>query len=230
MTQIKAVIFDLDGTLLHSIADIAEANNEMLRSFGYPVHDLKKYIGWIGNGASELVEKSLPTSVQASESIDKYLQLYKQNYRKQLCVKTHLYPKINVLLDYLSNNNIPMAINTNKPDTLTQTLVENYFNQWDFKLAIGQSEKFPHKPNPSAALHIAEQLNISSNEIVFVGDSYVDMQTAMAAKMIPLGVSYGYGNPTRRSDEAYTIVDDALDVIHFINKNNKAFAEMPHTK
>lgn len=192
--EIKAVIFDLDGTLLNSIEDIADANNMMLEEFGYPIHPLNKYVAWIRNGARALVEASLPLEKRTSDIIH-YMNRFGYYYHENINIKSTLYPNIDKVLDLLTENNIPFAIHTNKSQHLTQIVVEKLFNLWHFNDVLGQSERFPSKPNPLGALYLAEQINCPPQNILFVGDSLIDMQTARAAGMIPLGVSWGFGEP-----------------------------------
>ena len=213
--EIKAVIFDLDGTLFDSIEDIADANNKMLQEFGYPIHSLKDYVGWIGNGARTLVEASLPPEKRNSDTLN-YLKVYEDYYRKKINVKSKLYPNIDRMLDFITDNNIPMAINTNKPQLLTELVVEHYFKKWSFKSVIGHSNHFPHKPNPKGALHFAKQINCPPKNILFVGDSLVDIQTAEAAGMVPLGVSWGYGQPSVGGNDV-SIIDRPLELLNYIN-------------
>lgn len=216
--RFKAVIFDLDGTLINTIEDIANANNRMLQQFSYPLHPLVKYIQWIGNGAAKLVYSSLPSNIANGKGAEEYLQIYKKNYTERLCVKSAPYRGITEVLDFLTTSNIPMAINTNKPDDLASAVVDHYFADWKFTDVVGKSDAVPHKPNPTGALNIASRFKCKPEEIVFIGDSYVDMKTALAANMIPLGVSWGYGNPGPQQGENYKIVDESLEIIDFIKQ------------
>lgn len=192
--EIKAVIFDLDGTLLNSIEDIADANNMMLEEFGYPTQPLNKYLDWIRNGALALVKASLPLE-KRKDDISSYVDRFGYYYHENLNIKSSLYPNIDKVLDLLTENNIPFAIHTNKSQHLTQIVVEKHFQLWNFKDVLGQSERFPGKPSPLGALYLAEQINCPPQNILFVGDSLIDMQTARAAGMMPLGVSWGFGEP-----------------------------------
>lgn len=217
--EVKAVIFDLDGTLFDSIEDIADANNEMLKEFGCPAKDLKDYVSWIGNGAKRLVELSLPLHMR-NGNIQPYLEKYKFHYRNHINKKSKLFPNIDQVLDLLAHKNIPIAINTNKPQHLTDIVVEHYLKKWPFQNVIGHSNSFPHKPDPSGALHFAKQIACDPQNILFVGDSVVDIQTAKAAGMMPLGVSWGYGHPGMESDEVI-VVDTPNEMIDCITVKMK---------
>ena len=214
---IKAVVFDLDGTLLNTIEDIADANNQMLSKNALPTHTLDKYIQWIGNGAKQLVEKSLPAN--SGLDIDLCVQEYEQFYEKNSCNKSCLYEGIAEVLDYLVDNDIKITINTNKPQHLTNVVQAYYLNKWPFEVVIGKSKKFLHKPDPSGALYIREQLNIDPAHILFIGDSDVDMNTAKNAQMIPLGVTWGYGHPEAVVD-GNNLIDQVSQIIDFVKQSN----------
>lgn len=192
--EVNAVIFDLDGTLIDTIEDIADANNKMLQEYGYPIHKVSKYIGWIGNGARALVEVSLPPQ-ERNDNTQHYLKKYEQHYGENIHVKSKLFPQIDELLYWLTEKGIPFAINTNKPQYLTNAVVDFYLKKWPFANVIGHSNHFPHKPDPTGALHFAKRINCHPKNVLFIGDSIVDIQTAKAAGMIPMGVRWGYGNP-----------------------------------
>ena len=213
--EVRAVIFDLDGTLFDSIEDIADANNQMLSEYGYPVHDLSEYVKWIGNGARRLVEASLPPQKRGGD-IMPYLKKYADSYQKNISNKSKLFPMVDKVLNVLAEQDIPFAINTNKPQHLTDIVVREHFKKWTFKNVIGHSNVFPHKPDPKGALHFARQIGCDPGNILFVGDSVVDMQTAKAAGMMPLGVSWGYGMPCMEGDNI-TVVNQPEEIIDYIN-------------
>ena len=217
--KIRSVIFDLDGTLLDTIEDIADANNEMLRSYGYPEHPVEEYINWIGSGARKLVKASLPTDTDMSEDkllefLDDYLKLYEKN----IAVKTRLYKGISTVLDYLSEKNIPMSINTNKPYNITKIICDKYLVSWSFRYIYGQNGSIPKKPDPHTALTIAKGLDIKPENILFIGDSTVDLKTAKNAGMPFLGAKWGYGNHRELIEQtgALKMVDYPSQIIEFI--------------
>ena len=215
--EVKAVIFDLDGTLIDSIEDIADANNKMLSDFGFPVHDVKEYIKWIGNGARLLVEASLPPKERGGD-IARFLNKYNNYYQQNTHNKSSVFTGIDKVLDALTEKEIPMAINTNKPQNLTDAVVGYYLKKWPFKSVIGHSNTFPHKPNPKGALHFAKQVNCDPKHVLLIGDSVVDIQTAKAAGMMPLGVSWGYGQPCIEGD-CLKIVNHPQEILDFIENN-----------
>lgn len=222
--KIKAVIFDLDGTLFDSIEDITDSNNAMLRSYGYPVHGVEKYTEWIGNGARKLVLASLPQSADSHEGqLDEYLTSYRSIYADNINNKSQLYPGIPKLLNYLASQQILLAINTNKPQFHTDLIATEYLKNWKFEVVLGQRSEFPKKPDPKAALYIAGQLNIRPENILFIGDSVVDIETAKRGQMIPLGVGWGYGTiKPMNGDTAQLVVNSPKEIIDLIEKINKS--------
>ncbi len=220
--SVKAVIFDLDGTLLNSIEDIADAVNGMLESFGFPIHKLENYIGWIGNGAARLVNAALPRDVfESGTNLNIYLEAFNKYYSQNVHEKSYLYEGISEVLDFLKQQKIPIAINTNKPQNLTDAAYDYYLKNWDFVAVIGQNDHFEKKPAPDAAFAIAEQFGQKPEDILFIGDSYVDVKTALAAGMQPLGVSWGYGTvEAMREAGAVDIIDKTHQIIEFINGLN----------
>jgi phosphoglycolate phosphatase len=187
----KAVIFDLDGTLIDSAPDIADAANQMLANHGYPVHHTSRYKEWIGHGALKLIQRAVPGKRDESylqELLDEYREIHIQNCTN----KTHLYNGIDEMLDYLTGQNISISILTNKPHTITLKVVEHYLSTWKLDFVYGQMPEYPKKPDPARAIEIAGKLKRKPHEMLFIGDSDTDMKTGIAAKMIPIGVTWGY--------------------------------------
>ena len=218
--DIKAVIFDLDGTLFNSIQDIAVSNNLMLEKNNLPTHTVGSYLNWIGNGALKLVVESLPKNIQKSDSevLNKYLSEYSEFYAQNIAIKSSLYDGIDRVLNFLTENSIPMAINTNKPHNLTMQVVEHYLSKWNFNSIIGQQSGVEKKPNPQSALQIAQELDINPKDILFVGDSEVDLNTGKNAGMLTMGVTWGYDNISNNTD-FNIVVDKTSEIIDFIKTN-----------
>ncbi len=219
--KIKSVIFDLDGTLLDTIEDIADSNNKMLRNYGFPEHEIEKYIRWIGNGARKLVIASLPPNANVSEDrLWDYIHDYSKIYAQNIAVKTKLYEGISDVLDYLAANKIPISINTNKPHDLTKIICEKYLQSWSFKYIYGHNGNFLKKPNPQAALAIAKGLDIKPENILFIGDSAVDIKTAKKAGMPCLGVRWGYGNQKLMEElGCENMINSPSQIIKFIESH-----------
>jgi phosphoglycolate phosphatase len=219
--SVKAVIFDLDGTLLHSIVDIADACNHVLQVNNLPVHNEESYVSWIGNGAAKLVERALPDSVKNNpEKVESLIQEYKTYYLDHLMVKSHLYEGIADVLTMLKQHKIPFAVNTNKPHDQTLPIVENYMKDFLPDLVLGQKDNNPKKPDPFAANWIAEQFQVDNKAILFVGDSYVDIKTGKAAGMQTLGVTWGYGEVEPMQEAGCSIFTTTTSELLEYVKNN----------
>ncbi|MEA1896573.1 MAG: HAD family hydrolase [Bacteroidota bacterium] len=190
--NIEGVIFDLDGTLVHTIEDIMDAANTMFKQYGLPVHHEADYLRWIGNGAAKLIESALSEDHDPGQ-LQAYVTSFKEIYSKNLHSKSRLYNGIPGMLDELINQGIKLSILSNKPHHLTEQVAGYYLSNWSFISIFGQREGVPRKPDPYAAEEIADIMNVDAQKIMFVGDSPYDLKTAMAADMIPVGVTWGYG-------------------------------------
>jgi len=187
-----AAIFDLDGTLIDSIRDIGEAMNRTLAAFGYPVHELEKYNYFVGDGVQQLVSRVLPEQHQNAKDIDSCLAAYRLDYGRNWKIHTQPYAGVPDLLSGLVRIGIPIGVLSNKPDGVTRQCVEHFFPQTPFIAVAGQREDVPRKPDPTAALLIAEAMNCPPAECVFIGDTATDMDTAVSAGMFPAGVTWGF--------------------------------------
>lgn len=192
--RISAVIFDLDGTLLNTLEDIADSMNTVLNRYGFPTHPIEKYRIFIGQGLGRLAEKAIQHSNSKGVSIEEIIQELLKEYEKSLNNKTDYYYGIPEVLDDLTSKKLPMAILSNKNDYLTQKLAKIFFHQWPFKIISGNQPGFLKKPDPSLALNMVGKLGTKPNECIFIGDTPADMQTAINAGMFPIGVLWGFRN------------------------------------
>ena len=211
--KLNAVIFDLDGTLLDTLKDIGEAMNRALRSLGYPTYPISAYRQFVGEGATVLAEKVLPPEERNEEKIQLLRSLFIEDYRSNWKVHTRPYPGIEDLLDALTRLGIPMAVFSNKPHYFTRACVETFLSAWEFELVLGEGEECPRKPDPSGALKIADSIGKAPDEIMFVGDTKIDMQTARNAGMVPCGVTWGFRTRDELQDHgAAYIVDHPMEI------------------
>ena len=188
--QIEAVLLDLDGTLVDSLGDLGSSVNHVLTALGLPTHSIDSYRLRIGDGSRTMISRALPENRQ--EFLDQAVESFQNYYRAHCLDQTRIYPGIDSLLDQLKERRYPMAIFTNKPHALTTHIVENLFPSGLFDTCLGQQDDFPKKPDPTGALSIAETLNCRPECTLFLGDSAIDMHTATAAGMVPVGATWGF--------------------------------------
>lgn len=187
----KAVIFDLDGTLVNSIEDIADAMNTVLQSYNYPTHSYEIYKQFVGSGIKRLVIKALPENQCEEAQIDTVFNEMMRIYSTRCTQKTKPYDGIIDLLKQLKNQNIKLAVLSNKADQLTKKIVLALFPNY-FEAVEGLSDEAHKKPNPIKALEISKTLKLPPEDIIFVGDTAIDIQTAQNANMLAVGVSWGF--------------------------------------
>jgi phosphoglycolate phosphatase len=185
----RAIIFDLDGTLINSLEDIADAMNKVLIDNNYPTHTYESYNYFIGNGLRKLVSRALPEEKQ--NEIHRCYEAMMTIYGENCIQKTKPYDGIQALLNELSSKNIHLSVLSNKSDALTKKITQAIFPD-SFEPVSGLTTEELKKPNPSAAIQISKHLKCSPSEVIFVGDSGIDMQTATQAGMYAVGVSWGY--------------------------------------
>ena len=188
----KAVIFDLDGTLLDTLQDIVNTLNSVLSLHGYPVHSLDECRILVGHGMRELVRKALPEGVGTPETIERLLPEFLDHYSRNWNIHSRPYPGISSMLDSLAEHNIKIAILSNKADHFTHLCAEFLLKEWRFDVVMGHHNGIAHKPDPQGALLVAEMLGEKPASILYVGDSGIDMLTASRAGMFPLGVLWGF--------------------------------------
>lgn len=188
----KAVLFDLDGTLLDTLDEIAAAANKALADRGYPTHGREAYRRFVGDGSLALMERVLPESARSQEMLQACLTDYIENYRNGGSRATAPYPGIPELLTVLARDDIGLAVVSNKPDVLTRISMDTFFNGFSFKAVLGLRNGVPKKPDPAAALEAAAMLGADTSGCWFLGDSPMDMECAQRAGMVPVGVRWGF--------------------------------------
>ena len=188
----SAIVFDLDGTLLNTLRDLADSVNAMLERFGYPTHPLDDYRMFVGEGAAQLVERALPPEKREADTVRECLQVYGEIYDQSWSATTVPYPGVPELLDALTHRQRKLTILTNKPDDFTQKCVSEFLGRWKFELVLGQRENIPRKPDPAGAREVIRQLNVPPEEFLYLGDSGTDMRTANAAGLFAVGALWGY--------------------------------------
>ena len=211
----KTVIFDLDGTLLDSIEDIASSMNKVLESLQLPTHKIEDYKYFVGGGVDILVENALNN--HSKEIKDEVTKRFKVEYDGKLHSKTLPYDGIYDLLDELKKLDINLAVLSNKPHEFTVSYVNHFFKDYDFKEVHGQKEDVPKKPDPKAAIDIVKCLDSSCENTYFIGDTKIDMQTAKSANMTAIGVLWGFRDEKELRDfGADFIVSNPLEILKII--------------
>ena len=177
--QFKAVCFDLDGTLLDSLADLADCTNKILLKRGFPEHPVDAFRYFVGDGAKMLMTRVLPEEVRNESLIEDCRQDFETSYRECWNEQTIPYKDIPELLDALIGRQLKLTVLSNKPNEFTLLMVENLLAQWNFEVVLGQREGIPRKPDPAGMLEICQQLEIPAEACLYLGDTATDMKTAV---------------------------------------------------
>lgn len=196
MSLARAIIFDLDGTLLNTLDDLADSGNATLASLGLPTHKTDAYRYFVGLGIEELTRRMLPESMRDEATVARVFAIMAGEYKKRWKDKTAPYPGVPEMLAELSRRGLPMCVLSNKPQLYTTLAVDAFFPARPFTFARGSRPEVPNKPHPAGALALAAELDVPPGSIVFVGDSETDMKTARGAGMMPVGVLWGFRDET----------------------------------
>ncbi len=189
----KAAVFDLDGTLLNTLEDLADATNAVLARHGWSGHPVDAYRYFVGDGPVLLLERALPPEVAGdAERVAELVAEYKEVYATRWDRKSRPYPGIAGLIEGLRGAGLKLAVFSNKPHEFTVKCVEGLLGDWQWDVVLGLRENFPKKPDPHGALEVAAQLGVRPGECVYFGDTATDMKTATAAGMFPVGVLWGF--------------------------------------
>lgn len=213
----KAAIFDLDGTLLNTLEDIADSMNLSLKASGFPGHDYETYKVLVGDGMDTLVRRALPEANRDEATVAKCLLDMRRQYGRRWSDKTRLYPGISAMLDALVARGVRLAVLSNKPDDFTRTVVSTLLTRWNFDPALGARPDVPKKPDPAGALEIAAKLSLKPAEFLYVGDTNTDMWTATRAGMFALGALWGFRNAEElQSSGANALIEIPADILNFL--------------
>jgi len=196
MSDYRGIIFDLDGTLLSSLEDIADCANLALEQMGFPAQPLEKYRYFVGDGVALLIQRILPEEVRGDEKIRaELLARYSREYGENegWAQKTAPYPGIPELLDAIDRKGVKKAVFSNKPANCTELCVSRLLSPWTFDEVVGQKDGvIPKKPDPAGARIILERWKMSPEEVLYVGDTSTDMKTAQNAGLFSIGVTWGF--------------------------------------
>ena len=213
----KGVIFDLDGTLANTLADIAGSMNRALKANGFPVHPVDDYKLLVGRGLDNLVLQSIPGDARTPGNAAALLSEMIGDYNVHCLDKTCLYSGIRSLLSQLAVLTIKMAVFSNKAEPLTIKIVEHLLGDVEFVQVMGARPDLPKKPDPAGALVLSNKMGIPPHEIVYVGDSDVDMITATRAGMLAVGVVWGFRSAEELLNHgAKFLLNQASDLIQVL--------------
>lgn len=209
----RLAIFDLDGTLLNTIADLATATNQALEACGFPTHPIEAYPFFVGNGINKLFERALPAEARTEENVLRIRAHFLPYYDEHNADLSRPYPGIPQLLENLQAAGIQVAVASNKYHRATEKLIRHYFPTIRFAAILGQREGVPIKPHPQIVEDILALVPVSKEEVIYIGDSGVDMQTALNAGVESIGVTWGFRpreellqySPTHLADTAKEI-------------------------
>lgn len=213
----KAVLFDLDGTLLDTLEDIGNAVNHVLEKHDFPTHTIDAYRYFVGDGAAMLMHRALPENKRNDDTIRKCVEAFREEYGRNWNIRTRPYDGIAEMLNALTHHGIRMAVLSNKPDDFTKRCVAGFLSDWNFDIIMGQKNSFPLKPDPTSALEIAGCLHISPSRFIYLGDTAIDMKTAVAAGMFPVGALWGFRTERELSaNGALVMIKRPQDILNLL--------------
>ncbi len=210
----KLYLFDLDGTLVNSLEDLADAANWMLEQSGFPTHPLEEYRRFVGNGVYKLVERALPEERRSPAGVTALKAVFDTRYQAHCMDKTRPYPGIPFLLAELKKQGADLAVLSNKSDAFVRKIVEGLFGNSLFCAVRGQREGVPKKPAPDGVWSLLEERGIARADTLFIGDSDVDIETAQNAGLRSAGVIWGFrGREELTAAGADYLVTDPLQIL-----------------
>jgi len=213
----RAVLFDLDGTLLDTLDDLADAMNRVLIDLGAPTHDREAYRHFIGDGVEWLVRRALPHEQASDEQVKRAVAEMRRHYGACWDRKTRPYPEIPELLDALAERQLTLAILSNKPHDFVVRLADRLLGRWCFARVLGARPGVPKKPDPTAARAVAAELGIPPSAWRYLGDTAIDMQTARAAGMAAVGVLWGFRDADElRAGGAQQLIARPLELLDLL--------------
>lgn len=210
----KAVIFDLDGTLLNTLDDLADSTNYALSKFGYPTRTIEEVRQFVGNGVAKLIERAIPEG-KNNPNFEKCLAIFKENYAQNMYNKTAPYNGIIEMLSNLKSRGIKIAVVSNKFDLAVKELCKKYFEGFiDFAAGENEAQGIKKKPAPDTVISVLTEFNFAPEDAVYVGDSDVDIMTAKNSKMPCISVTWGFRDEKFLLENGATILINAPSEIY----------------
>jgi len=190
--RFDAALFDLDGTLLDTLADLAAATNAALERHGFPPHPTAAYRRIVGDGQVNQILRALPASDRDEATVARVLAAAREEYARRWADHTRLYGGVAAMLNELAARGVRMAVLSNKPHAMTLQAADRFLAAWPMEVVLGARDGVPLKPDPSAALEVAARMGLAPARFLYVGDTNTDMQTARAAGMHAVGALWGF--------------------------------------
>jgi phosphoglycolate phosphatase len=213
----RAAVFDLDGTLLDSLNELGIAANTILEKNGFPTHPLERYKLFVGEGAEILMRRALGEKASDDAIVSRCLSEFLTEYHNLCGRYASLYPGIPELLDTLCKRGLKLAVLSNKPHHLTLKNIDLFLKEVPFELVLGHRDGIPKKPDPHGAFEILDHLKIKPEECLYLGDTAIDMKTAAAAGLYPVGVLWGFRDKEELlANGARTLINHPLDLMRLL--------------
>ena len=220
----KAILFDLDGTLLDTLEDLGNAANRVLDKYGFPTHTMADYRYFVGDGVVTLMNRALPEDKRNNDTIQICVKTFREEYGKSWNVKTRPYDGVPEMLDALVTHGLKMAVLSNKPDEFTKLCVTEFLPKWAFDIVLGQRNSLPLKPDPASALEIAKCLDVPPSHFIYLGDTAIDMKTAVAADMFPVGALWGFRTGKELLESgARAVIKRPQEILNFLDLTHRNF-------
>lgn len=217
MINTKLVIFDLDGTLLNTIDDLAQSVNSVLQKYDYPTHSVEKYKSFVGNGVNKLIERAVSKELCTKELVERLQADFMEYYAQHGKDNTKPYHGIMELLNELRSHGVTLAVASNKHHTATIELINHYFGSTIFSVVYGKREGTSPKPDPTIVFDIIEKCGVTAAEVFYVGDSSTDMQTAHNASVCSVGVTWGFRTRQELVEHgAKHIINSPIELLNLI--------------
>ncbi len=211
-----AAIFDLDGTLADTLADIAAAGNHAMRQLGRPEIETPRYRYLAGQGVVALIEDALGDTA-TPERVEEGVRLFRAYYADHWRDQTGPYPGVPAMLDALHDRGIKLAVLSNKPHAATVQVVAEVFADWSFASVVGHRPEARLKPHPGSGLALAREIGVEPDRCMYVGDTAVDMQTGRGAGFFTVGVTWGFRDePELREHGAHAIIHHPDDLLQHV--------------
>jgi len=215
----RAVLFDLDGTLLDTLSDLADSMNAVLAEMGFATHPREAYRLFVGDGMETLAQRVLPLTQRTPATIERCVSAMRARYRDHWADRSAPYPGIPELLSALTGLKLSVNILSNKPDELTRLMVDHFLPGWRWDQVRGARPEIAKKPDPAGALAIADQLGLHPHQFLYLGDTNTDMRTAIAAGMTPIGALWGFRDQQElETSGAQTVLHHPLALLSFIGR------------